>query len=295
MQSTLRKKTRPYVYLLPLMLILLAFIFAPMLYSLYLSFHSYRLDMPYKGIQFIGLKNYDRFLFGGNFVNSLWVTLQFTVGAVSFELFLGFVIALVLCREFWGRRLVRTFILTPMLVAGVVVGVMWTIILNDQFGVLNALVGMFGIPRQAWLTNSSLVLPALILTDVWQATPFVILVLVSGMQSLPHELYEAAEVDGASYFQKLIHLTIPLLKPLIMIVLTMRTMDAFRLMDRVLILTGGGPGTRSMVLSMFNYRETFMAFNLGYGAAISWIILMLIMILSICLFRLSDMENTIVI
>jgi len=277
------------------MLILLAFIFAPMLYSLYLSFHSYRLDMPYKGIQFIGLKNYDRFLFGGNFVNSLWVTLQFTVGAVSFELFLGFVIALVLCREFWGRRLVRTFILTPMLVAGVVVGVMWTIILNDQFGVLNALVGMFGIPRQAWLTNSSLVLPALILTDVWQATPFVILVLVSGMQSLPHELYEAAEVDGASYFQKLIHLTIPLLKPLIMIVLTMRTMDAFRLMDRVLILTGGGPGTRSMVLSMFNYRETFMAFNLGYGAAISWIILMLIMILSICLFRLSDMENTIVI
>jgi len=250
--------------------------------------------MQYKGLQFAGLRNYERFLFGGDFINSLLVTLRFSIGAVIIELVLGFSIALVLCRHFFGRIIVRTFILTPMLIAGVVVGAMWTIILNDQFGVLNAIIGVFGIPKQAWLSNPNLVVPSLILTDVWQSTPFVILVLMAGMQSLSHELYEAAEVDGASYFQKLFRLTIPLLKPLILIVTTIRMMDAFRLADRVLVLTGGGPGTRSMVLNMYNYRETFIAFNLGFGAAISWVILTLIMILSICLFSLSDRENMLI-
>ena len=294
MQTNFRKKIKPYLFLLPLIIILLSFIFSPMLYSLYLSFHSYNLTMAYKGVQFVGLRNYERFLFGGDFVNSLLVTLRFSICAVVIELVLGFSIALVLCRQFFGRIIVRTFILTPMLIAGVVVGAMWTIILNDQFGVINAIIGVFGIPKQAWLSNPSLVVPSLILTDVWQSTPFVILVLMAGMQSLPHELYEAAEVDGASYFQKLFRLTIPLLTPLILIVTTIRIMDAFRLADRVLVLTGGGPGTRSMVLNMYNYRETFISFNLGFGAAISWVILTLIMILSICLFSLSDRENTLV-
>jgi len=292
--SKYRKKLIPFYFLLPLITVLVAFIFIPMVYSLYLSFHNFNLARLDRGIRFVGVSNYERFLFGGDFVNSLTITLIFTVGAVAIEMLLGFIIALIFCREFWFRRVIRTLILTPMMIAGVVVGVMWQIILHDQFGVFNAIVGIFGIPMQAWLTDPNLVLPSLILTDVWQFTPFVILILLSGMQSLPAELYEAASVDGASYFQKVKAITIPLLKPLLIIVATMRIMDAFRLMDRVLILTGGGPGTRTMLLNMLAFRETFMAFNLGYGAAISWIILLLLVTIGIILFMLSDLENTFV-
>lgn len=294
MQSRFMKKAKPYFFLSPLVLILLVFILGPMLYSLWLSFHSYSLLAVFRGIQPVGLDNYENFIFGGDFTNSFFVTLRFTISAVAIQMLFGFTIAVILCREFWGRRVVRSFILTPMLMAGVVVGVMWQIIMNDRFGVLNAIIGVFGIERQAWLADPTLVLPSLVLTDVWQFTPFVILVLMSGMQGLPKELFEAADVDGASFFQKIFFLTIPLLKPLIMIVLTLRVMDAFRLADRVLMLTGGGPGTRTMLLNMFNFRETFITFNLGYGAAISWVILLILVVMSICLFKLADIESTFV-
>ncbi len=282
---------RPYAFLSPSLILLCMIFVFPMLYSFYMSLHSYSLLRVHLGMRFVGLQNYLTFLSTDGFLESLWVTLRFAFFSVLFELIFGFAMALLFNQTMFARSFFRSFLLFPMMLAGVVVGSMWRIILNDQFGVLNVIVNMVGISSQAWLANPNLVLPTLILTDVWQNTPFVFVVLLAGLQSIPLELYEAASVDGANALKKLIRITIPLVWPMISIVIVIRSMDAFRIFDRVWLLTKGGPGMSTMMMSVYNYRETFVNMNIGYGSAISWVILLILLVVSVFYLRLIERDH----
>ena len=200
---------------------------------------------------------------------------------VSVELALGFAIALVLFHQLQRRRLVLTLLMVPMMLAPVAIGLIWKLLLQGDFGMVTYYlrqVGLLG-DQEALLSDPDLVLPAIIAIDVWQWTPFVVLVMLAGLMSLPREPFEAAIMDGARPAQILRDITLPLLRPIIALVVLLRGIDSFKEFDKVFILTGGGPGTTTELLSIYTYRMNFKNWDLGYGAACAFMVYFVVLIL----------------
>ena len=209
----------------------------------------------------------------------LFNTVLFALGAVALEMLIGFFLALLVSRVVSGRVAYRTIFLLPILIPGIVIGAIWKLMYNPDFGVINQLLGLAGIAGRDWLGEKSWALAAVVAVDIWHWTPFVFLLLLAAIETLPQEVFEAARVDGASAWQELRHVTLPMLWPAIAVTLLFRLIVSFKVFDEVYLLTGGGPGTATEVLSFTIYRRFFTEDRMGYGSAISVVTLFVLALL----------------
>ena len=261
----------PYWFLAPTVALLLGLTVYPLFYIVRLSLYR----MSPAGEVFVGADNFLRLAGDPLFFQSLGQTLVFTMGALGLEFVLGLALALLLDSQIRGRNLWRSLLLLPMILPPVVVGVIWRLIYNPNFGVLNGALQLAGVDttRLTWLADPSVALAAVIVVDVWEWTPFVFLILLAGLQAIPEEPYEAARIDGASAWQTFRHVTLPLLAPAILVALLLRTIDLLRIFDQVFILTQGGPGFATETISLYIYKTAFRFFDFGYAAAMSLLLL----------------------
>ncbi|MQW85644.1 carbohydrate ABC transporter permease [Sinorhizobium saheli] len=268
-----------YLMLAPTVLILLALTIFPSIYMFYAAVHrvSPNPDLPW---QFVGFDNFGRLLVDAQFQVALRNTAVFTIIAVSIEFLLGLGLALLLDRFIRRLTFLKTVLMVPMMLPPIAVAITWKLIYEPQFGVLNEIMFRLGLPTQAWAGDVNLAMFSIIVADVWQWTPFIFLLMLAGLASLPVEPYEAAALDGASSWRQFWDLTLPFLKPVIAIALLLRVMDALRLFDLVFILTGGGPADRTKVLSLYIYQVAYRFADPGYAAAISLFVLFVTIILS---------------
>jgi multiple sugar transport system permease protein len=263
----------------PAVIVLLAINLFPIVYAIYISFHHWTLARP-QPPRFAGWFNYEEALIDDRFINAVWVSLSFVTLAVAVEFILGFLLAFVFHARLRGLATLRKVSMLPVMVMPLVVGLVWFYMFNENFGVVNWLVTLFGSPRLPFLTHDTLALWSLVIADVWQWTPFVMLVLFAALQSLPEYVYEAARMDGLSGWQIFWRITLPLLRPAIWVVLILRIVDAFRMVELVFMMTKGGPAGYTEVLPWYLYTTGFLSLDLGYAAAMAVLMLILVTIVS---------------
>ncbi|APG94288.1 carbohydrate ABC transporter permease [Sinorhizobium americanum] len=268
-----------YLMLAPTVLILLALTIFPSVYMFYAAVHriSPNPDLPW---EFVGAGNFARLISDPQFHVALRNTVVFTIVAVTLEFLLGLGLALLLDRFIRRLSFLKTVLMIPMMLPPIAVAITWKLIYEPQFGVLNEIMFLLGLPVQAWAGDVNLAMFSIIVADVWQWTPFIFLLMLAGLASLPVEPYEAAALDGASSWRQFWDLTLPFLKPVIAIALLLRVMDALRLFDLVFILTGGGPADRTKVLSLYIYQVAYRFADPGYAAAMSLFVLFVTIVLS---------------
>lgn len=249
----------------------------PLLWTVWESLHLHDLRMPWLGQPFIGLANYVEAAGDPRFRSALGHTLLFTVATVTLELVLGCALALAMNRAFRGRGLVRAAILVPWAIPTVVSALLWRFMFEGRAGILNRL---FAEPP-VWFIHPLLAWIPVILADVWKTTPFVALLLLAGLQNIDASLYEAARIDGASAWRQFRHVTLPLLKPAILVALIFRTLDAFRVFDLIYVMTGGGPGTSTEPIALYTFNSLLQNLRFGYGSALSVIVFLVTFLLAL--------------
>jgi multiple sugar transport system permease protein len=275
------EKHMPLLFVLPCFIVLLGVSVFPFLYSLWLSFNKWELGMGQRSPTFAWLSNYARLFSDNRFWGSMENMAEVLVFGVGAQLLIGLGVALLLNRSFRGRSWVTTLFLLPMMICPVVVGCNWKMIYHYSYGPLNHILRLIGVGEGLnWLGSSHLALPSIIIADTWEWMPFVMIVLLAGLQSIPEELYEAAKVDGASRWQVFWYITLPSLKTIIIIVVLIRVMDTFKLFDLVALLTQGGPASASETIAFYNYLTGFKFFNMGYAASLAYIQLAVIIIIA---------------
>ena len=278
-----RESLLPYLLVAPALVVLLALSIYPLLYSITISLQQ----ETAAGVVWT-LSNFKR-LGSDNFFRAAMVhTFVYAAAALTFEFLFGLGLALLLNQQLRGRGLFRAGLLVPMMLPTVVVGVVWRLLLNPNFGAINGTLKQVGVNTESltWTASPRLALVAVIAVDVWQWTPFVFLVLLAGLQAIPQEPFEAALIDGSSRWQTFRHVTLPLLKPAILIVLLLRTMDLLRVFDQIFILTEGGPGFATETISLYIYRAAFRFSDFGYAAAMSFVLLALTNLISVAYLKL---------
>lgn len=235
--------------------------------------------------RFLAAQNYSTLLSDAAFWKAAGLTAYQVIGTVVIQVCLGIALALLLSRRFRGSGLARALYLVPMMSTPVVVGLLWRMLLNTDSGAVNGLLGLIGIGKVDWLGSQTLAMPSVILTDVWLSTPFVVIIITAGLQSIPVEVIEAARVDGASPWQRLVYVLLPMIRPLIVLAVLFRTMDAVKRFDSIYVLTGGGPGNATETLDLHAFFYAFQYLDAGKGAAIAMIMLVIIMVISSFLLR----------
>ena len=257
--------------LLPALVLLAALTIYPLVTVVYYSFFDYHYVRGFEG--FVGLDNYRNLLGDLFFTVSVRNTLVFALLATSSQLLLGLAFALLFNRPFRGRPLFVPLMILPMILSTMVVSAIWRAWFHYDFGFLNNVLRAVGLEGVRWLFDPGIALYSIALVDLWQWTPMVFLILLAGLQSIPGEYYEAARIDGANGFQVLTSITLPLIKGHLFLAALLRTVDAFKLFDKVYALTGGGPGISTESVSTYIYREGFRYFNVGTASAASIIML----------------------
>jgi multiple sugar transport system permease protein len=270
----------PYLFVAPAVLVLAFTCLYPVIKGFELSFYDWSLGTPIESRKYIGWENFvwawqDPALF-----NSIKVTLIFAAFAVTAELFLGLLIAFLLEKGIKGIAVLRTVFIIPIMIAPVVVGLLWRYLFDANFGLINHIVSLLGFKPIVWLGTPGLALPAVIITDVWQWTPFMFILFLAGLQSLPKDPVEAAQVDGATTWQVIRQVKLPLLAPVIWVAVILRIIDAFRSLEVMFIMTFGGPGRETEVLSLNIYKTAFMSQRLGLAAVNAIFLLAFIILLS---------------
>jgi multiple sugar transport system permease protein len=269
---------QPLLYLAPALLVMLTMTVFPFVYTLTLSLCRWNLTFA-RPRTFIGLGNYQAILSSPDFWNSAERTFWYVGICVTVEFVVGILIAFLLDTQFIGRNLVRALILLPMVMAPVIAGLIWRFIFNDEWGLANDLIGLFGFGGKAWLVNPPLAFFAVVVADVWQWTPFIVLITLAGLQAVPRELTEAARVDGATWLQIQRFVSLPTIRSVLLIGLLIRVIDAFRSVDQIFVMTYGGPGVTTSVLGFYTYIKGFKFFDMGYTAALGIIMLFIISML----------------
>ncbi len=284
-----RELLLPALFLAPALAVLLSLSIYPLIYSVTISLQR----ESAAGIEWT-LGNFTR-LFSDNFFWTAMVhTFVYATAALTCEFLLGLGLALLLNNQIRGRGFFRASLLVPMMLPTVVVGVVWRLMLNPNFGAINGTLKEFDINTESltWTASPKLAMLSVIAVDVWQWTPFVFLVLLAGLQAIPQEPYEAALIDGSNRWQTFWHVTLPLLKPSILIVLLLRTMDLLRVFDQIFILTEGGPGFATETISLYIYRAAFRFFDFGYAAAMSFVLLALTNVISALYIKFLQAKET---
>jgi trehalose/maltose transport system permease protein len=264
-----RQERMAYIFLVPTIVVVIGVAFYPLANTIYATFFDARLGSS-RAWEFVGLKNYQTLLTDQKWWEAVWNTLRFSVVSVGLELVLGLGIALVVNSKFPGRGFLRTAMLVPWAIPTAVSSQMWKWMYHDVFGVINdILVNVLGIlpAKIAWTANAQTALWALVAVDVWKTTPYMALLLLAGLQLIPADLYEAASVDGATGWRQFTRITLPMLRPAIVVALIFRTLDSLRVFDLIWIMTSGAFGTESM--ATMNQRQLIQFQKLGYGSTVS--------------------------
>ena len=278
-----RERALPLLLLAPTVAVLLALSIYPVVYAVRVS-----LQVGSGAGARWTLQNFTRLASDGFFLDALRHTFVYAAAALTLELAFGLALALLLNREMRGRALFRAALLVPMMLPPVVVGVVWRLMLNPNFGAVNGTLQRFGVETEGltWTASPGLALASVIAVDVWQWTPFMFLVLLAGLQAIPQEPYEAAMIDGAGAWRTFCDVTLPLLKPALLVALLLRTMDLLRVFDQIFILTEGGPAFATETVNLYIYRAAFRFGDFGYAAAMSFVLLVLTNVVSLLYIRL---------
>lgn len=272
-----------WLFPLPVVLFCAFIALFPLGYTFYLSFHQW---VSTDTLRFLGFRNYVESVFTSPaFLHATILTFYFTFVALGIQMVVGVAIAIVINREFWGQGLVRTIYLFPMMATPVAVAMIWMMMYNPTSGVLNFLLEQVGLPAQQWLADSKTVIPSLILLDTWQWVPLIVLISLAGLAALPPEPYESAVIDGASPWQVLRFITLPLLRPTIMVAALFRSIDLLKTFDIIYSTTGGGPGRASETLNLYIYQTSFRDNLYGKGAAMVTVFLAIVLGVSLLLAR----------
>ena len=281
---------RRFGYLLasPAILILVLIILVPITISIITSFFDYTLidrDLD----KFTGLKNYFSVINNPKFINSFFVTISFVIFVVLFEFLLGFLIAILLNKVTKFRNIYYFILLIPLLINPVVVGLIWRMFLHPQLGIVNYLIGFLGISPVNWLGDPQIAFVTIIFVDIWHQVSFMIILLLAGLASIPEEPYEAARIDGANEFRQFLDITLPYMRPVIIITLLIRLIFAVKTYDLIYIMTKGGPGEATDLISYYIYRSAFISLNLGEAASMSVLLLIIICVIIFPLFKFLDL------
>jgi multiple sugar transport system permease protein len=288
------RKAHPYMLIAPTIAWLAAFIIYPLVFSIVMALKQFKLkkDLSFWDMPWVGLRNFEKAINDHNFLGALWITILIMLVAVTVEFLLGLAIASLLNRKnVRGHSFYMTLLMTPMMMPIIAGGLLWRMLLDVRWGAVNAVVQWLGLSPIDFLGTIRWSLPSIMVVDIWQWTPFVVLILLSGLRAIPDELYEAAVVDGAGRFQAFRKITWPLLAWPVMIVLLIRSMDAFKIFDVVYGLTFGGPGDSTTTVSFYIYKQGFGQFNLGYAAAMSWIVFIIVYAISTLIIRFLKPEE----
>lgn len=279
----------PYVLLAPAVLVVLAVLVYPLIDGVQASTQFYRFGRP---IESVGLQNYTDLWRDPQFRNALWVTVKFVTLAVALETVLGLALALFCARELRGIRFVRTTLIVPMVITPVVVGIVFRLIYATDAGMLTTVSERFGGDPVQILSDPTKAFLGLVLLDVWEWTPLMFLILLAGIQSLPVEPFEAARVDGAGSWRTFVDHTLPMLRPVLAVAIVLRTIDAFGTFDQVFVLTRGGPGEATRLVSLYGYDTAFKFQQVGYAAAMFITVGLIILAFALAAVRLLRRVET---
>ena len=279
---------------LPAVLTILLVALFPLVWTAWESLHLHDLRMPWLGRPFVGLDNYVEAFQDPRFWGALGHTAFFAMTSVGLELILGLWLALALNRAFRGRGLVRAAVLVPWAIPTVVSALLWRFMFEGQSGIVNSLLVDAGVLSEplVWFIHPKLAWVPVVLADAWKTTPFVALLLLTGLQNIDASLYEAARIDGASAWRQFRHVTLPLLKPAILVALIFRTLDAFRVFDLIYALTGGGPGTSTEPIALYTFNALLQNLQFGYGSALSIIVFAITFSLALIYIKVLGAELT---
>jgi multiple sugar transport system permease protein len=277
-----------YAYLIPAAVCLGGTIAFPILKAIHMSLYRHVLFRPQE-YGFIGLGNYGRLLRDEVFWLTLWNSFIWVAGSVSLQFLGGFAAALLLHQAFRGRALVRTVTLLPWVIPGVVVALVWEWLYQPNYGVINDLLLRLGLltERVAWLSDPALAMPAVIATNVWRGVPFFAIMLLAGLQAIPDELYEAALVDGASVLHRFWHITLPLLRPIIVVATATRIVWTFNYADLIFVMTSGGPANATQITSTYTLLQAYSDLDFGYAATLSVVLLVIMLVFTTAYLRVT--------
>lgn len=280
-----RERRFALVLLVPALLVLLLTTTAPLVYLGWNSLNRLDLGMPWMS-GFAGLGNFARMGDDPRFWNSLWLTAIYTVSTVALQVVIGLSLALLVLQIPKGQGVLRIAAILPIVLAPVVVGLFWrTLVLAPDFGLVDMVSKALGMGSHNWLGDPQLALISVIAIHTWQWTPFAFLVLLATLATLPPDIYEAARLDRASAWQRFRHLTLPLIRPALVLVVILRTMTALSAFAAIFAATGGGPGTATEILNLYAYRTSFTELNIGYGSALAMVLLVITLAVTGLLFR----------
>jgi multiple sugar transport system permease protein len=277
---------QPYLLLMPALAILVGFLLFPLIWNIYLSVHDVTLTTILGEWKYIGLKNFSNLLHDPDFHKSLQVSLIFVGGSVALQFFVGMVLAVVLNQQISGSNVFRALFIIPWTVSAVIAGFSFKFIFNDSFGVMNYGLEQIGLNPIPWLSDPGAVVWTLVIANMWHGTPFTIIFLTAGLFSINPVLYEAARIDGATKFKGFLYITLPLLKPFIIINLILITVWSVNFFDLILVMTNGGPLFSSTTSSLFMYRQAFEFGLLSKGAAAGFLLIGINLILAYSYIRL---------
>jgi multiple sugar transport system permease protein len=284
--GAIERRDRQFGYLMaaPALFALLLVILFPILFALYTSAFDYTLMHPVHD-QFVGLAHYASALRDRQFGLSLWITLRFVAAVVLLEFLIGFTVALMLNTVERGKNIYYLILLFPLLMNPVVVGLIWRMFLHPVLGIVNYLLSRIGIGAVNWLGDPANAFWTIVLVDIWHQVSLMIVLLLAGLAALPREPYEAARMEGASAFQTFVHVTLPLMRPVIMVTILIRLIFAVRTYDLIYIMTRGGPGQATDLISYFIYRQAFVTLNVAQAAAMAVILMLIVLTLTAYLHR----------
>ena len=284
MQTATANRLTPYLFLAPAALIMAVALLYPIGYMIYASFLDWNPSQRIGEAEFVGLRNYINLLSDAAFLESFRVTITFAAVVVTLEMVIGVGLALLLDRNIRGMSLLRTLFILPMMIAPIVVGLMWRYMYHPTVGIFNRTLKSMGFESVPWLSDGSWAFASVVIADVWQWTPFIFILSLAALQSLPQSAMEAARIDGAKGWQQIVHIKLPLMMPVLIVTLLLRLIDAFKVLEVILVLTNGGPGLSTEILSLRISRTASEFRELGEAAAMSNFLLILLMVLTFGMF-----------
>jgi multiple sugar transport system permease protein len=286
-QFLARRRRNYYLFIAPALIVVGAVIIFPWLFTLWMSAFDWKIG---SSAHFVGLGNYETLATNQRFAEAILHTFYFTALAVILPLVLGTAAAMIFHRDFPLRGMLRGVFIMPMMATPVAVALVWTMMFHPQQGVLNYLLSLVGLPASLWVYSPTLVIPSLVLVEIWHWTPLVMLIVLGGLAALPTEPYESARLDGATEWQLFRHITLPLVAPFIVVAAVIRTIDALKTFDTIYVITGGGPGTASETINLYLYLQAFAFYNIGTASAV--VVVFFVIVLALALLLLHVREKT---
>jgi len=280
----LRYQQKMYrLFVVPAIVVTIVFLFIPISNSVKMSFTN--LDFIKNTNKFVGVRNYVKIFSDFDFYKAIGRTIIYVVVVVIFNFIIGFTMALICSQEFRGNRILRGIIILPMLLIPTAAAVLWRFMYNYDIGVINKLLSSFHINGPNWLGDTQLSLMSILITDIWAWTPWMFLILFAGVEGLPKDTLEAGVIDGATYFQLVRYVILPMMRPITRVAVSLKAIDTFRTFDYVWVMTRGGPASSSDIMSTFVYNQAFKHLKYGYSAALSLVVLLIMIVLSFIALR----------